>query len=295
MRVLEDLTVVVPTVGRQVLARTLRTLAAGSRHPAAVLIVDQSGGGATDAIRAATEAGLDEVTLIRSHGHGPAEARNRGFERAETTYIAAIDDDCEPAPDWTERISGHLREHPQEVITGQVRGATTGTAPSLITTPWEVRYTRPLRDRDPLYTGNMGVARTVFEHVGPFDEHPALWWAAEDNDWAYRALRAGVPIRYVPDTIVSHLDWRSDAALEDVLRRYARGQGGFYGRHLRTGDPFIAGRLARDLARGLWWLVRGVAAHEPQLRRRGRAQLTDLPAGVLAGLRDAPRGGGGAS
>lgn len=190
-----------------------------------------------------------------------------------------------PAPDWLERLHAHLEAHPDEVMTGQVRAEQAGAAPSLITTPDETRYARPLRDRDPLYTGNMGVALAVFERVGPLDEHPALRWAAEDNDWAYRALSAGVPIRYVPDAVVSHLEWRSDTALADVRRRYARGQGGFYGRHLRRGDAFIAGRLARDLARGAWWLVRGAMSGDGELRSRGRAQLTDLPAGVVAGLR----------
>ena len=283
MIVLPDVTVVVPTVGRPVLARTLSALANGSARPAAVIVVDQSGGSAATAMRAAADAGLDGGLLIPSTGRGAAEARNRGFAHASTRYVAAIDDDCLPAVDWLERLHCHLRAHPDEVITGQVRGEGGAAAPSLITSTAEVRYTQPLRDRDPLYTGNIGVAQAVFWRVGAFDEHPALWPAAEDNEWAYRALRAGVAIRYVPDAVVSHLDWRSASALADVARRYARGQGGFYGRHLRRGDPFVAGRLARDVARGAWWLVRGAVMGDAQLCARGRAQVTALPAGVIAG------------
>ena len=294
MTVLSDVTVVVPTVGRAVLARTLSALASGSARPAAVIVVDQSGGSAVAAIHAAADAGLDGGLLLPSTGRGAAEARNRGFAYATTRYVAAIDDDCLPAVDWLARLHSHLRAHPDEVITGQVRGEGGAAAPSLVTSTAEARYTQPLRDRDPLYTGNMGVAQAVFQRVGPFDEHPALWSAAEDNDWGYRALRAGVPIRYVPDAVVEHLDWRSASALADVSRQYARGQGGFYGRHLRRGDPFIAGRLTRDVARGAWWLVRGAATREAALRARGRSQLTELPAGVIAGARrpGGPRRGG---
>ena len=93
-------------------------------------------------------------------------------------------------------------------------------------------HTRPLRDRDPLFTGNMGTELATFRRVGPFDESPSLA-GAEDNDWGYRALQLGVPIVYAPEVAVTHLDWRDTRELAVVYRRYARAQGGFYGKHLR--------------------------------------------------------------
>jgi GT2 family glycosyltransferase len=67
-----------------------------------------------------------------------------------------------------------------------------------VTAAEPITYRKPLRDRDVLFPANMGVALRVFDRVGGFDENPLLNWAAEDNDWAYRALRGGVPIVYDP-------------------------------------------------------------------------------------------------
>jgi GT2 family glycosyltransferase len=107
--------------------------------------------------------------------------------------------------------------------------------PSTIVSADEVIYHRPLPDRDPLFSGNTAAERSVFERVGPFNEHPGLLPAAEDNEWGYRALCAGVAILYAPEVAVRHVDWRSPAELVTTYRRYARGQGGFYGLYLRAG------------------------------------------------------------
>jgi GT2 family glycosyltransferase len=144
-------------------------------------------------------------------------------------------------------------------------------------------YRQPLRDRDPLFSGNMAAESSVFERVGPFNEHPALLPAAEDNEWGYRALLAGVPIVYAPEVAVRHLDWRSADQLTATYRRYARGQGGFYGLRLRKGDWFIGSRALRD-AGSLWVVFPGQITRR-RLLEAGRSWAAELLAGVLAGLK----------
>jgi GT2 family glycosyltransferase len=131
----------------------------------------------------------------------------------------------------------------------------------------------------------MGFPMRVVWRIGYLDEHPSLRYAGEDNDWAYRALRAEVPIEYDPTVAVSHLAWQSEAALPAIYRRYARGQGSFYGKHLRHGDRFIGRRAIRDVVRGPWLLLRGIVSRNRELTAMGRGEVSGLLPGILAGLR----------
>jgi GT2 family glycosyltransferase len=280
-----ELTVVIPTVGRPVLAECLKALAEGTIRPAHVVVVDQSRGHAMrEAIEMTRSLGVD-VLHVESPQRGPAAARNRGLERVATRFVAAIDDDCRPAPDWAERVLECLHAHPGAVITGRVESAAARDLPSTMAATASAVYRSPLRDRDPLFSGNMAVERRVFEQVGLFCEDPALIPAAEDNEWGYRALRAGVPIVYAPEIAVRHLDWRGPDELEMTYRRYARGQGGFYGLYLRRRDWFIARRAFRDLLRIPWLLARAMMSRDRHMLILARAQLSQLVPGIIAGLR----------
>jgi len=71
-----------------------------------------------------------------------------------------------------------------------------------------------------------------------------------------------------------------------LYRRYARGQGAFYGTWLRRGDPFIALRAARDLLRVPWLLLRGLVTRNSELIAMGRGEMLGLLPGIAAGLRN---------
>jgi GT2 family glycosyltransferase len=281
-----DLTVVVPTVGRPVLSQCLAALADGESRPARVIVVDQSASAAVgERVAWLRGRGVDAVH-VPSRQTGAAAGRNRGLERAHTTFVAAVDDDCCVARDWADRLVERLRAHPGTVISGRVDPEGLQQLPSIITTMTPAVHTRPLRDRDPLFTGNMGTEIATFGRVGPFDESSSLA-GAEDNDWGYRALRLGVPIVYAPEVAVTHLDWRDADELATIYRRYARAQGGFYGKHLRRSDPFIAGRALRDLLRGPWLVLRASVTRNADLAVIGRAEVRGILPGIVAGFRSA--------
>jgi GT2 family glycosyltransferase len=286
-RVHRDLTVVIPTAGRPVIAECLRALAAGASVPSHVIVVDQSGRSDVAArVRALSGTGIEPLYLP-SRQRGAAAARNRGIERVQTPLFATLDDDCCPAEDWADRLLEAIGAHPGAVVTGWVGSAGDRSLPSSIVDPAGVVHRTPPRNRDPLFTGNMGTARATFDRVGPFSEHPALLPAAEDNEWGYRALRMGVPIVYVPTVRVRHLDWQPDVELLATHRRYARGQGGFYGLYVRRGDLFITRRATRDIVHSLWLVLRGAITRNADLRVLGRLRLAELPRGLIAGLRRA--------
>ena len=285
-RILSDVTVIVPTLGRPVLARTLAALADGTRWPSTIVLADQGEvAAALGILRPLVDAGV-EVVHLRFPPAGPAAARNRAIDAASTRWLAAVDDDCPPAGDWLETLVARLRRHPDAIVTGRVAPPEDGSAaPSLLDAPVERVHRRLSLGPDPLHSGNFGVALATARRIGPFDE---TLHAAEDNDWGWRALRLGVPIVTAPEVVVVHDDERTAADRLMVERRYARGQGRFYGKHLRRLDARIAARAARDWARALARWGRGVSTGDATARASGRIWTVELPRGLVAGFLGRP-------
>jgi GT2 family glycosyltransferase len=110
---------------------------------------------------------------------------------------------------------------------------------------------------------------------------------AEDTEFAYRALRAGVPIVYAPEVAVCHRGWRDEAQREDRYRSYARSHSAFFGWYLRQGDRFMILRISVHLLRSLRRWVVGALSGDRESARNGKAYLTEF----LPGLREGWRGG----
>ena len=60
-----------------------------------------------------------------------------------------------------------------------------------------------------LFPANMVFSRDALSEFGGFDERAGLMLAAEDNDLCYRWLVDGRSLRYEPELVVWHHDWRS--------------------------------------------------------------------------------------
>lgn len=281
-----DVSVVVPTIGRDLLEGCLQSIADGTVWPAHLLVVDQ---GRRDSVRGWVE-GLQRRGLRARHvpsaQTGISAGTNRGLELVATEFVAVTHDDCRVRPDWLETLAVRVREIGDAILTGMVEADGDGVVLTVTTKADSAVYTEPLIDGDVLFPPNMAFPLRVLDRVGYFDEHPALRLAGEDNEWAYRALRAGVPIVYDPGVAVGHAARHTDADLTDLYRRYARGQGAFYGRHLRRADRFVARRAARDLIRGPWLLARGLASRNPKLVAMGRGEVAGILPGILAGIRN---------
>jgi GT2 family glycosyltransferase len=282
-----DFSVVIPTVGRDLLEDCLESIAAGTVWPDELIVVDQgrSPAAARWADRLARR-GL-ATAYVPSSETGIAAGTNRGLERVRTSFVATTHDDCRVRSDWLERISERLSSAGDAIVTGRVEPEGEGIVLTIVTSSKPQTYTKPMIDRDVLFPPNMAFPLRVLERVGYLDEHPSLRLAGEDNEWAYRALRAGVPIVYDPDAVVAHRAWQGADALRPLYRRYARGQGAFYGKYLRRADLFIAGRVVRDVVRAPWLVLRGAVTHNADLLAMGLGGAVGLPAGLFAGLRNA--------
>jgi GT2 family glycosyltransferase len=281
-----DVSVVVPTMGGPVLQGCLESIAAGTVWPARLVVVDQSeGGAAAGSVAALRDRGMDALHLL-ANPVGISAATNRGLERVRTPYAAVTHDDCRVRMDWLVRLAARLADIGDAIVTGRVEAEGDGIVLTVKTADRPATYASPLLDGDVLFPPNMGFAVRLLDRIGWLDEHPSLATAGEDNEWAHRALRAGVRIVYEPTAVVSHLARHRPEDLPGLYLRYARGQGAFYGTWLRRGDRFIARRAARDLIRAPWLLVRGLVTRNSQLISMGRGEIAGLLPGIVAGLQN---------
>ena len=279
-----DLTLVIPTLGRPVLADCLGAVLEGSAWPVAVIVVDQGPSeqiaGWLDQLRGL---GID-ARHERCAGRGRALGLNAGLRLVATRFVVITDDDCRPAPDWIQGYAGRLTAQPDTVFTGSVLAGGDEPILNTVTARRPAVARRPALGFDRLSGGNCGMAVEVLRRVGLFDEDPCMRYA-EDGEWAYRALRAGVPIAYAPELVVTHLGWRElDERLEQY-RGYARSHAAFFGKHLRRGDLFILLRAGVHLARATRRWLRGALARDAELAANGRSYAVQLLPGIIAGMR----------
>lgn len=158
-----------------------------------------------------------EVVIARDdEGTGPAATRNRGWQQAQGTLVAFTDDDCEPAPDWLERLLAAHRDSPEAVIQGRV-------SPIVRELDRLGPFGRTLVvDRPSIYfeTANVAYPRALLERLGGFDERfPRP--SGEDADLGWRAVEAGAERVWAGNAVVHHAV--EDVGLGGYLRAAWRG------------------------------------------------------------------------
>lgn len=279
-----DISVVIPTVGRPLLRGALDSILAGDMLPDAIIVVDQSSNPEIDRwMEKCRERGIESRHVCSSRT-GRAAGLNAGLRNVQTEFCAITDDDCTVARDWLTKIRQHLVARPDRVVTGRVEAAGDEVIPVVVGSMTPRISTRPRLKFDSLCGGNMALSTQVLDRVGYFDEDPALR-CAEDGEWAYRALRAGISIEFAPDIVVHHRGWRNQRERIEQYRQYALSHGGFYGKYLRRLDWFIALRAMAHYLRALRRLVRGTIRRNSDESSIARAYLRWLGPGILAGLK----------
>ena len=224
---LGDCALVVPTIGRPSLDVLLDALAAATGpRPAELLVVDDRPSG--EPLRP-ERPGLPPVRVLRTGGGGPARARNLGWRSARTGWVAFLDDDVVPDPDWFERLAEDLADLPSDVAGSQGRVRVPLPADRR-PTDWE-RGTAGLAT-SAWITADLAYRRAALATVGGFDERfPRAF--REDSDLALRVMDTGArlvrgrrsithPVRPV-DRWISLRVQAGNA--DDVLMRRLHGRG----------------------------------------------------------------------
>ena len=222
-------------------------------------IVDQG----SDADRAEILESLTDdarVAITRAPPRGLAAARNLGVRSTSASIVAFTDDDCEAGPDWLDAIVDAFAKEPRiGIVFGAVRAAPHDRAAGFIPAyPIERHFTgRSLADK-PRVEGIgacMAVRRSTWEELGGFDEQfgaGAPFRAAEDSDFAVRALVKGYWAHETPDAFVIHHGFRAWREAPSLIEAYMFGVGGANVKLLRLGGVRAVGPLT---ALGWRWLT----------------------------------------
>ncbi|MEV4702700.1 glycosyltransferase [Actinoplanes sp. NPDC049316] len=256
--------VVIPTLGRPSLTALLTALAAGAPAPMPVeyLLVD-------DRARAAGELpvppGID-VKVLTGRAAGPAAARNVGWQAANHEWVAFLDDDVLPDPDWAARLHADLTTASAHV--GGVQGILRVPLPAdRRPTDWE-RVTAGLAD-GAWITADMAYRRSALEAAGGFDERlPRAF--REDAELAHRVRNAGFELvkgaRTVTHPVRPEGRWVSVRTqrgnADDALLRH------LYGPRWRTALQIPPGRRSQHVAVTTAAALAGVFAATAALTRR---------------------------
>jgi GT2 family glycosyltransferase len=160
----------------------------------------------------------ERVHFVQENHRGVGAARNAGLQIARGKYLAFLDNDAIPAPNWLEHIIDFLDLHPEHGAAASLvffadRPGVINSAGCVLnelahgigigmfelypfcTLPEQVLYA----------TGNgMVIRREVLEKVGKFDEG-FLFYGHDDSDIGIRIRNAGYPIAPVPTATLQHL------------------------------------------------------------------------------------------
>jgi GT2 family glycosyltransferase len=197
------ISVVVPTCGRaELLNRCLEALTVQNVEPTAyeIIIVDDGPSRSTEDIVSEWTARMSEKRLdifyVANCGpHGPAAARNRGWQAAHAPIIAFTDDDTVPTADW---LKNGLAKFGNEVdaIRGRIEMPVSGT-------PTDYERDAQRLETAEFVTANCFCRKKMLEQVGGFDERFRFAWR-EDSDFYFRLLDAHASIVHAPQAVVVH-------------------------------------------------------------------------------------------
>jgi GT2 family glycosyltransferase len=275
--------VVIPTVGRlPLLRRAVESVLACRPGAAEVIVVDQSHG--DEVARLVDGFARRELRRVEDPGRGIGCALNIGLRSARHPLLLVTHDDCTVREDWVRVASRLLAQRPALLVTGRVEPSPPGAdVPSCKTSTVAEEHRTGFR-YDLLYCNNWAAARAEIVGIGGFDERAGLRLAAEDCDLCFRWTVLGRPIRYEPEMVVWHHDWRGEAHLRRTYRAYARGLGVFYAKHLLAGHRALLTYLRSDLVRGLENARRRRLRREPGGPTADGGLLPWLPLGFAAGV-----------
>ena len=205
------------------LVACFNAIASQSRAPHRILLVDNgSNDGSLTAARqtVANSPMLAKCTEFRElcGNIGFAAANNLAIARCDTEFVALLNPDAFPRPDWLEKLLAAAERHPEvaafgsrQMIDGQpgiVDG--TGDVYHVSGLSWRAGHGRPLRDGDlverEIFSPCAAAAlyrRSALLEVGGFDEDFFCYF--EDVDLGFRLRLAGYKAIYVPDAVVDHV------------------------------------------------------------------------------------------
>ena len=261
---MSGVTVVVPNWNRRDLLIRLLGSLGRQTHPIEEIVVADNG--STDGSAEAAESAGARVLRLGSN-LGFSRAVNSGIRTSRTPWVAVVNNDIEPAPDWLARLTEAFEDDAVWFAAGKLlnekrRDSIDGTFDTICrgACVWRAGHRRP---DGPLW-GEKRLIRLapftaalfraeLFDRVGLLDEQFESY--LEDVEFGLRAARRGFGGVYVPEAVAHHAGSATLGAWHpETVRRMARNQILLVAKHfpsgwlLRYGWPIL-------VAQGLWGLV----------------------------------------
>ena len=273
---------------RPEIAELLRQVSAQTGFPPdrlRVIVADNT----EDAVMRArvTEAGKAWKLDLR-YVHAPANnisiARNACLDHAKAPWVAFLDDDETPTPDWLGALWREAMDGQWDAVLGPVKALYPPQAPSWLSLG-DFHSTAPVWVQGRIrtaYTGNVLFRRDMVERLQLRFREELGKSGGEDEDFFYRLSDAGGRIGFAADAIVyepvpadrAHFTWL-------IRRNFRAGQS--HGARLNQ-----RGRRLSDIALAsakAGWCCAGAALHAAHAIRRNRfLTRAALHAGVVARL-----------
>ncbi|OGR00770.1 MAG: glycosyltransferase [Deltaproteobacteria bacterium RIFOXYD12_FULL_50_9] len=197
------------------LAKCLQHLERQTFFPLRVFVVDNA---STDNSAACAE-GFSNVTLLRmAANHGFAGGNNVALAQCETEFVALLNPDAFPEPDWLESLLMAASAHSEVAAFGsrqlcdETPGILDGIGDSYLISGrvlrarfGELQQTNDLIEKE-IFSPCAAAAlyrRQALVDIGGFDEDYFCY--VEDVDLGFRLHLAGHKAMYVPEAVVRHV------------------------------------------------------------------------------------------
>ncbi len=240
--------------GGELLTRCLQSLKAQTRLPDRILVVDNdSQDGSWQ------QANTKSVELIRLPLNiGFAAANNLAVKQAkDADWVALLNPDAFPAPQWLENLLRYAHEHPTVAAIGSCQLDArhphlldgTGDIYHVSGKAWRDNQGRPVAEWEndalasemPIFSPCAAAAlyrRSAFLAVGGFDEQ--FFCYMEDVDLGFRLRLAGYEIGFAPTALVEHVGSALSGGGDSPFALY-------------YGHRNLLWVYAKNMPRALWW------------------------------------------
>lgn len=219
--------------GSALLASVLEDLRRQTYAIEQIIVIDN--GSSDDSVRVARTTGASVIELGANTGF--AHAVNVGIQNSRTEWIAIVNNDVLPQPDWLANLLGRIEASEAWFATGKLMDAShrdrvDGSFDAICRgacawrcghgRPDSAVWNQPRSIQFPPFTGALFRAR-LFERVGLLDETFESY--LEDVDFGIRCAARGLTGIYVPEAVAYH---RGSATLgrwhPETVRRISRNQ-----------------------------------------------------------------------